>query len=551
VPASLAMSKAFYLPRCNKCDKEFEKLEVVCERCREAFYCSKECQTKAWKNHQNICKLARCHECDKEPDKLLCCGRCKSAFYCSRECQNNAWKNHKKNCRRPITVDEKAQLLEEPKPIKKKEVRPEAKNPAPAVVEEEEENDDEDSVQTAAQFRQELLSLTQVTNSKMVQAMQESKGDPAKFLPQVVELKDEYHRMILDHVRVRNCSLSAPGKRKADAEFLAAFSDDGDQLPAAVAFGRSLMKEVIMALLKRGLSASACVDQLDLANNHFNAGIVSPRTPSDFALEDGDLDGFEPAATKVRENGFVSVHGLLDEEMGAIIHGECKEKYWDCRDAGCMRPSAGAAVDGYECWLPYPPRKGTSPELEHALRVIFGLPHEIQRHGYPVRLKVPTMAHLSCFLPGSGREALHLDNHNPASGGRELTFVLFLSPQWTEKHGGSFRAYMQPDEDSPGPRPASLTQSEEPGAGLASQKEHSQPAANAQEEPARDKGEQAVLADVDREAEENQEERAERFKDFEPEAGQCLIFRSRELWHELLVAKRLQFALTLFVQCAD
>lgn len=33
-----------------------------------------------------------------------------------------------------------------------------------------------------------------------------------------------------------------------------------------------LMKEVVMAILQRGVSRAASVDQLDLANNHFRAG---------------------------------------------------------------------------------------------------------------------------------------------------------------------------------------------------------------------------------------------------------------------------------------
>lgn len=36
----------------------------------------------------------------------------------------------------------------------------------------------------------------------------------------------------------------------------------------------------------------------------------------------------------------------------------------------------------------------------HALRILFGLPHEFLRHGYPTKLKVPTMAHLACIPPG-------------------------------------------------------------------------------------------------------------------------------------------------------
>merc|ERR1712232_866372 len=191
-------------------------------------------------------------------------------------------------------------------------------------------------------------------------------------------------------------------------------------------------------------------DQLDLANNHFNAGIVWPRQPSDFALEDGDLDGFGPAATKLKEKGFVCVVGLLDDEIASAIHSECLEKFWECRKAGAMRSAVGSVVDGHECWLPYPPRKGTSPELEHALRILFALPNEFQRSGYPARLKVPTMAHLGCFTPQTGRESLHLDNSSKLDGGRELTFVFFCSPNYD---GGAFRAYLKVDDDCPGPCP--------------------------------------------------------------------------------------------------
>lgn len=365
--------------------------------------------------------------------------------------------------------------------------------------------------------------MTQVTNAKMVQAMQDSKGVPSKFLPQVLELRDEYHRGLLDHIRTRNRALAAKAAARKGSGGPAGPSPEAeevDQYPAAVSLGRSLMNEVIMALLQRGLSISASVDQLDIANNHFNAGIVWPRQPSDFALEDGDLDGFGPVVTKLSQKGFVCVNGLLDDEIASSIHDECKTKFWDCRDAGAMRPSGGSAVDGYECWLPYPARRGTSPELEHALRVLFGLPHELQRNGYLSRLKVPTMAHLGCFLPGTGQERLHLDNPLSTRGGRELTFLFFCSPGWMDGDGGAFRAYMQADDDCPAPRPKAVQ------------------AADSAEVQAT-----ATKSEAD--------EHEDHFKDFDPEPGTCLIFRSRELWHEMLVTNKMQFALTLFVQLAD
>jgi len=283
------------------------------------------------------------------------------------------------------------------------------------------------------------------------------------------------------------------------------------------------------ALLRRGLSNSACVDQLDLANNHFNAGIVSPRQPSDFALEDGDLDGFAPAANKLIEKGFVCVSGLLDEDIASEIHDECTKKFWDCRNAGAMRSAVFPALDGYECWLPYPPRPGTGPMLQHALRILFALPHEFQRNGYPVRLKVPTMALLSYLEPGKGRERLHLDNA-ASDGGREISFVLFCSPPDAKKDGGTFRAYLNADDDCPGPCPRNVAKEETGRDVSVSEQEDQVTAADAEHEAASSEG---------------------HFKDFDTEDGTCLAFRSRDLWHEMLVASRLQFVLTLFVQRAD
>merc|ERR1711924_51519 len=208
------------------------------------------------------------------------------------------------------------------------------------------------------------------------------------------------------------------------------------------------------------------------------------------------------------DKGFVCVAGLLDDDIATEIHDECKSKYWDCRNTGTMRSAIAPTTDGFECWLPYPPRKGTSPMLEHALRILFALPHEFQRHGYPKKLKVPTVAHLGCFVPGSGRERIHLDNMS-ADVGRELTFVFFVSPEWDSRHGGVFRAYMTEDE-RPGPRPSGVA-------------EHGNTEEN---------------SGVVEASEENSQ--MNRFKDFDPDAGTCLVFRSRELWHEVLVASRVQ-----------
>merc|ERR1711920_69081 len=124
------------------------------------------------------------------------------------------------------------------------------------------------------------------------------------------------------------------------------------------------------------------------------------------------------------------------------------------------------------------------------------------------------MAHLGCFSPRIGRENVHVD-HAVAkgaapTGGRELTLVFFCSPGWTDEQGGAFRAYMERDVDRPSQRPRCAVH-------------HSSGSQSAPDESAHTDadaaGAETGLA-------------TDHFKDFEPEAGRCLIFQSKELWHE-------------------
>ena len=41
-------------PRCGNCGKEAMKR---CSRCKNQWYCSQDCQIKAWKAHKPICEL--------------------------------------------------------------------------------------------------------------------------------------------------------------------------------------------------------------------------------------------------------------------------------------------------------------------------------------------------------------------------------------------------------------------------------------------------------------------------------------------------------------
>jgi hypothetical protein len=50
------------------------------------------------------CELAGCEKADdelREGQRLMKCGKCKETFYCTKECQMAHWKAHKKNCKTP------------------------------------------------------------------------------------------------------------------------------------------------------------------------------------------------------------------------------------------------------------------------------------------------------------------------------------------------------------------------------------------------------------------------------------------------------------------
>ena len=43
-------------------------------------------------------KSATCENCKGRERKMMVCGQCRQAYYCSRECQKKDWKQHKKSC---------------------------------------------------------------------------------------------------------------------------------------------------------------------------------------------------------------------------------------------------------------------------------------------------------------------------------------------------------------------------------------------------------------------------------------------------------------------
>lgn len=96
----------------------------ICSACQSAIYCSKECQLQHWNDHKKHCELKREQRCCDGCGILECsplmnhwkflrCGRCKAAFYCTKECQTRHWNTHKACCKKVTPKNKQPQLLDQ------------------------------------------------------------------------------------------------------------------------------------------------------------------------------------------------------------------------------------------------------------------------------------------------------------------------------------------------------------------------------------------------------------------------------------------------------
>jgi hypothetical protein len=101
-----------------KCQVCIRDTFAKCDKCQSVFYCSLECREEDWTNHKatcdslhlppqveltnapdNITRLPseeKCSVCANETKKS--CAKCHSAYFCSKECQMKAWPVHKLIC---------------------------------------------------------------------------------------------------------------------------------------------------------------------------------------------------------------------------------------------------------------------------------------------------------------------------------------------------------------------------------------------------------------------------------------------------------------------
>jgi len=108
-------------PTCKKIHGERDpetgekiRLNIRCKQCHVEYYCSRPCREQAKEIHKADClirqeerqerrKVVTCLTCGKRSSSvdMMRCATCRNAAYCSRECQTKDWDRHKPDCCQP------------------------------------------------------------------------------------------------------------------------------------------------------------------------------------------------------------------------------------------------------------------------------------------------------------------------------------------------------------------------------------------------------------------------------------------------------------------
>ena len=96
---------------------DYTRLSVRCKNCFKEYYCSRICREAAREHHLKDClvnqedlqyrrerkaKQVTCDTCKKRSSytKMKKCSRCRNATYCSVECQKKDWNRHRLDCKK-------------------------------------------------------------------------------------------------------------------------------------------------------------------------------------------------------------------------------------------------------------------------------------------------------------------------------------------------------------------------------------------------------------------------------------------------------------------
>ena len=201
--------------------------------------------------------------------------------------------------------------------------------------------------------------------------------------------------------------------------------------------------ELLQRVLRRSLAQYANSQPSDS-----KFGSLSYRTPSELALPAAQKLVAESDVQQLREGKAVIVDAQLEPLSGPCISA-VRDHLVKHIEKMAVPSTAPCNHGALSMQLSLPQEDATdprsymnvchsSPETAALLRLLAAIPAEVERHGWPRKLRVPPLVTLGCYTASSGASYTpHLDRWpNEELNRRELTILCYVNPGWDPKRSG-------------------------------------------------------------------------------------------------------------------
>mmetsp|Transcript_133195 Transcript_133195/g.371287 ORF Transcript_133195/g.371287 Transcript_133195/m.371287 type:complete len:415 (-) Transcript_133195:57-1301(-) len=233
------------------------------------------------------------------------------------------------------------------------------------------------------------------------------------------------------------------------------------------------------------------------ASGSHDAGLLA--TPQGYF--GGDLDSFTPDTIRgLMERGYGFQDGWMDDSAISKIHGELELLDYD----GKLVEVQQQKMTGYRTdriyWLNYESLdREKQPGLVQLFKKMISIPFELNKK-CSLYLQASASFQIACY-PNKGYYKRHVDGgYSDLNNGRKITAIYYANTTWGSEDGGQLRMFKRL------PNPFQIEKGEEPS-----------------------------------------REKYEVEEEIEPLGGRLLLFRSRDMPHEVLACRRKRFAISLWL----
>jgi len=238
------------------------------------------------------------------------------------------------------------------------------------------------------------------------------------------------------------------------------------------------------------------------ASGSHDAGLLA--TPQGYF--GGDLDSFSPDTIRgLMETGYGFQDDWVDDNMVAKIHGELELLDYD----GKLVEVQQQKMTGYRTdriyWLNFESLdREKQPGLQALFKKMISIPFELNKK-CSLYLQASASFQIACY-PSKGYYKRHVDGgYENLNNGRKISAVYYANKSWSADDGGRLRMYKRL------PNPFQVAKARKESAEVPS------------------------------------EENFEVEEEIDPLGGRILLFRSRDMPHEVLPCKRKRYAISLWL----